>query len=313
MEKKDKILITGSKGMVGKNLIEKLDNIGYNNLLTPSRKDLDLRERKEVFDYFNKENPKYVFHLAAKVGGIKANMDFPVEFLQENLLLNTNVIDASYYSKVKKLVNLGSSCIYPKECFQPMKEESILSGAFESTNEGYAISKISSLKLCEFYNKQYNSNFISLIPPNMYGKFEKFDEKNSHVLASLLKKFYESKVDKKGFVSVWGDGTAKREFLYAKDMAEILIFSMNKINSGDLYEKGFLNCGSSEEISIENLARLIKKVVEFEGEIIFDYSKPTGMDRKILDSSRFLSLGFNKFTSLIGGIKETYEWYKNLQ
>jgi len=176
-----------------------------------------------------------------------------------------------------------------------------------------AISKISSLKLCEFYNKQYNSNFISLIPPNMYGKFEKFDEKNSHVLASLLKKFYESKVDKKGFVSVWGDGTAKREFLYAKDMAEILIFSMDKINSGDLYEKGFLNCGSSEEISIENLARLIKKVVEFEGEIIFDYSKPTGMDRKILDSSRFLSLGFNKFTSLIGGIKETYEWYKNLQ
>ena len=313
MEKNDKILITGSEGMVGKNLINKLESLGYLNLILPSKKDLDLREREKVFGYFSKVNPKYVFHLAAKVGGIKANMDSPVEFLRDNLLLNTNIIDASYYSKVKKFVNLGSSCIYPKECFQPMKEESLLSGKFEPTNEGYAISKVSSLKLCEFYNKQYNSNFISLIPPNMYGKFEKFDEKNSHVLASLLKKFHESKVDKKGFVSVWGDGTAKREFLYAKDMAEILIFSMNKINSGDLYEKGFLNCGSSEEISIENLARFIKKVVEFEGEIIFDYSKPTGMDRKILDSSRFLSLGFNKFTSLIGGIKETYEWYKNLQ
>ncbi len=310
MEKKSKILITGSEGMVGKNLINKLESLGYINLILPSKKDLDLREREKVFGYFSKVKPKYVFHLAARVGGIKANMENPVEFLRDNLLLNTNILDASYSYKVKKLINLGSSCIYPKECSQPMREESLLSGKFEPTNEGYAISKVSSLKLCEFYNKEYGTNFISLMPPNMYGRFEKFDGKTSHVLASLLKKFRESKVDKKGFVSVWGDGTAKREFLYAKDMAEILIFSMNKINSGDLYESGFLNCGSSEEISIGNLARLIKKVVGFEGEILFDDSKPIGMKRKMLDSSRFLSFGFNKFTSLKEGIKETYTWYK---
>ena len=311
MEKNDKILITGSEGMVGKNLINKLGSLGYLNLILPSKKDLDLREREKVFGYFSKVKPKYVFHLAAKVGGIRANMDSPVEFLRDNLLLNTNVIDASYYSKVKKLVNLGSSCIYPKECSQPMREESLLSGKFEPTNEGYALSKVSSLKLCEFYNKEHGTNFILLMPPNMYGKFDKFDEKNSHVLAALLKKFHESKIKGEDLVSVWGDGTAKREFLYAKDMAEILIFSMDKINSSDLYEKGFLNCGSSEEISIKNLAGLVKKVVGFEGEILFDTSKPTGMKRKLLDSSRFLSFGFNKLTTLEDGLKETYYWYKN--
>jgi len=311
MEKNDKILITGSEGMVGKNLINKLESLGYLNLILPSKKDLDLREREKVFGYFSKVKPKYVFHLAAKVGGIKANMDSPVEFLRDNLLLNTNILDASYSYKVKKLINLGSSCIYPKECSQPMREESLLSGKFEPTNEGYALSKVSSLKLCEFYNKEHGTNFILLMPPNMYGKFDKFDEKNSHVLAALLKKFHKSKKNGEHSVSIWGDGTAKREFLYAKDMAEILIFSMDKINSSDLYEKGFLNCGSSEEISIKNLAGLVKKVVGFEGEILFDTSKPTGMKRKLLDSSRFLSFGFNKLTTLEDGLKETYYWYKN--
>ena len=309
MKKRDKILITGSRGMVGKNLVNKLIESGYTNLFTPSSKKLNLMKREDIFEYFKEKKPKYVFHLAAKVGGIKANIDFPVEFLRDNLLINTNVIDASYNFGVDKLINLGSSCIYPKKAPQPMKEEYLLSGPLEPTNEGYALSKITSLKLCKYYNKTRNTDFISLIPPNMYGRFERFDEENSHVLAALLKRFHEAKLKNKKEVVVWGDGSAKREFLYAEDMARILILSMENLNCKNLYKEEFLNCGSGEEISISDLAKTIEKITQFKGKIIYDPSKPAGMQRKVLDSSRFSSLGFNDFTNLEEGLKKTYKYF----
>jgi len=310
MKKEDKILITGGRGMVGKNLILKLRNLGFENLIFPSMKELDLRNREEVFQFFNQEKIDYVFHLAAKVGGIKSNMNNPVEYLRDNLLLNTNIIDACYKFKIKKLINLGSSCIYPKNCLQPMKEEDLLSGKLEPTNEGYALSKICSLKLCKYYNEQYGTNFISLMPPNMYGEYEKFDEEHSHVLAALLKRFHEAKINGDNYISVWGTGDVKREFLYVGDMVEGLIFSMDKLKVENLVNNCFLNCGSGEEISIKELAFKIKEIVGFEGEIKFDVNKPEGMVRKLLDSSRFNFLSFRHEINLEEGIKKTYEYFK---
>jgi GDP-L-fucose synthase len=312
MRTEDKILITGSKGLVGTNLVIALKEKGFHNLLCPTSKELDLKERKEVFDFFDKEKPKYVFHIAALVGGIKANIESPVEFLRDNLLMNVNVIDACFQFKIKKLVNLGSSCIYPKFVKQPMTEESLLTGKFEPTNEGYALSKITSIKLCEYYNKEYSSNFISLIPPNMYGINEKFDLDHSHVLAALIKKFHDAKIRKDLSVPIWGTGNVLREFLYVGDCVLGLILAMEKINPEDLFEKCFLNMGSGEEISIKNLAILIKEVVGFEGEILFDPSKPEGMERKILDSSKIKKLGFEEKTKLREGIKKTYDYYLTL-
>jgi len=310
MKEDSKILITGAGGMVGKNLVRELNKEGHYSLLTPSSEDLDLRDRNLVFNYFNSNKPEYVFHLAARVGGIKANIENPVEFLRDNLLLNTNVIDASYNNGIKKLINLGSSCIYPTQSPQPMREEHLLSGKLEPTNEGYALSKILSLKLCQYYNEKKGTNFISLMPPNIYGVHDKFSESHSHVLAALLKKFHLANEKNDPSVKVWGTGEVKREFLYAEDMAKILTFSMKNISPDNLYERCFLNCGPSEEVSITELSRLTKKVVGFEGEILFDTSKPTGMKRKLMDSSRFKSKGFNEFTSLEEGLKKTYEWYK---
>ena len=309
MKKEAKILITGGRGMVGRNLILELRNLGFDNLIFPSFEELDLRNREKVFKFFNQEKIDYVFHLAAKVGGIKSNMNNSVEYLRDNLLLNTNIIDACYKFKVKKLVNLGSSCIYPKNCLQPMKEEDLLSGKLEPTNEGYALSKICSLKLCKYYNEQHNTNFISLMPPNMYGEHEKFDEEHSHVLAALLKRFHESKIKGDNSISVWGTGEVRREFLYVGDMARGLIFAMNKLKVENLVDNCFLNCGSGKEISIRDLASEIKKVVGFEGEIKFDTSKPEGMKKKLLDSSRIKKLGFKSKIVLEEGMNKTYEYY----
>jgi|APSaa5957512622_1039677.scaffolds.fasta_scaffold05123_7 GDP-L-fucose synthase len=312
MGKNSKILITGARGLVGIDLIEELKKEGFQNLIYPTSKELDLREREKVFSFFEKEKPDYVFHLAAVVGGIKANMNFPVEFLKNNLLLNTNLIDACFKHNVKKLINLGSSCIYPKLAEQPLKESSLLSGKFEPTNEGYALSKITSLKLCEYYNREYNTNFISLIPPNLYGKNEKFDLEKSHVLSSLIKRFHESKINNLPEIEIWGTGDAQREFLYSGDLVKGLLFAMENISTEDLYEKGFLNIGSDQEISIKDLSFLIKEVVGFEGKIIFDHSKPEGMKRKILDTSKIKKLGFSCNTPLKEGIEKTYQAYLNL-
>lgn len=309
MEKNSKILVTGANGMVGRNLVLKLRELGFNNILTPTSKDIDLKKRDLVFDLFKKESFDYVFHLAAKVGGIRANIENPVEFLRDNLLINTNVIDACYKFKIKKLVNLGSSCIYPKECLQPMKEEYLLSDKLEPTNEGYALSKISSLKLCKYYNEQYKTNFISLMPPNMYGRYEKFDLNHSHVLSALIMRFHDSKTKNEESISVWGTGEARREFLNVKDMANALIFGMEKIEVFDLFDNCFLNCGSMEEISIRNLAYKIKEIVGFNGRIEFDETKPEGMKRKMLDCNRIFNLGFKPKISLNEGIKELYSYY----
>lgn len=309
MEKDSKILVTGGHGMVGKNLILKLRRLGFNNILSPSSKELDLRDRSVVFDFFNKELFDYVFHLAAKVGGIKANIENPVEFLRDNLLLNTNVIDASHKYGVKKIINLGSSCIYPKESPQPMKEDYLLSGKLEPTNEGYALSKISSLKLCKYYNEQYKTNFISLMPPNLYGEYEKFDENHSHVLSALIKRFDDAKNKSDPSLSVWGTGNVRREFMYAGDLADALIFSMDNLGVEDLVDNCFLNCGSGKDISIKDLAYKIKDVIGYKGEIIFDPSKPEGMKMKLLDVSKLKNKGFNDKTELDEGIKKTYEYY----
>jgi GDP-L-fucose synthase len=309
MEKNSKIYISGSRGMVGKNLIEKLENLGYKNLIDLPSSELDLTKRDEVFEFFNQERPEYVIHLAARVGGINANIKFPVEFLKDNLLINTNVIDACYQFKVKKLLNLGSSCIYPKNNPQPMKETDLMRSYLEPTNEGYALSKICSLKLCQYYNIEYDTNFISLMPPNLYGKYDKFHTEYSHVISSLLMRIHEAKVTKQAEVIVWGSGNAKREFMYVGDLVEIIIFSMNKIERKDLVDNCFINVGSNEEISIKDLAYLIKKIVKYEGLIKFDESKPEGMKRKLLDSSLFNKIWKKKNLSIEEGIRNSYNYY----
>lgn len=310
MNKDSVILVTGSNGLVGKNLVESLEENGFENILNPRSSELDFRDQTNVREYFSKNKPEYVFHLAAKVGGIKANMGDPVSFLQDNLLINTNVIMACFEFKVKKMINLGSSCIYPKDHpTQPMPEEILLDGELEPTNEGYALAKISSLKLCEYYNKQYQTNFISLMPPNVYGKYEEFDFQKSHVISALIMKLHKAKTESAPTIWVWGTGNARREFIYVQDLVDAVIFAIENIESTGLYESGFLNCGTDEDISIKELAHKIKEIVGYTGEIRFDSTKPEGMLKKLIDSSRFKSLGFERSVGLDEGIKRTYEYY----
>ncbi|HPP04400.1 MAG TPA: GDP-L-fucose synthase [Spirochaetota bacterium] len=304
MEKKSKIFVAGHRGLVGSAIVRKLQQEGYNNLILRTREELDLTNFNAVSEFFKKEKPEYVFLAAAKVGGILANSTKKAEFIYENLQIQNNVIHNAYLNNVKKLLFLGSSCIYPKMCPQPIKEEYLLSGYLEPTNDAYAIAKIAGLIMCRSYNEQYGANFISAMPTNLYGYNDNFDLNSSHVLPALIRKFHEAKVENKKEVIVWGTGSPLREFLFVDDLADALLFLMNNYN-----ENIHINVGTGEDISIKDLAFLIKEVVGFNGQITFDTSKPDGTPRKLLDVSRINKLGWKAKTSLKDGIKLTYEWY----
>jgi GDP-L-fucose synthase len=306
MEKDAKIYVAGHRGLVGSAIMRKLKKEGYNNLVYRTSSELDLRRQEKVEKFFEEEKPEYVILAAAKVGGIQANDTYSAEFLYDNLMIESNVIDAAYQNDVKKLLFLGSSCIYPKFADQPMKEDYLLSGELESTNEGYAVAKITGIKLCEHYNKQYGTNFISAMPTNLYGPNDNFDLETSHVLPALIRKFHEAKVNDEDEVVIWGTGNPKREFLHVDDLADALLFLMNNYD-GDQ----FVNVGVGKDISILELAKLIKEIVGFEGEIVNDLSKPDGTPRKLLDVTRLNDLGWEAQISLEEGIEDTYQWFKN--
>ena len=305
MKKGAKIYVAGHRGLVGSAIMRKLKKEGYNNLVYRTSSELDLRRQEKVEEFFKKEKPEYVILAAAKVGGIQANDTYSAEFLYDNLMIETNVIDAAYQNDVKKLLFLGSSCIYPKFADQPMKEDYLLSGKLESTNEGYAVAKITGIKLCEHYNKQYDTNFISAMPTNLYGPNDNFDLETSHVLPALIRKFHEAKVNDEDEVVIWGTGKPRREFLHVDDLADALLFLMNNYD-GDQ----FVNVGVGKDISILELAELIKDIVGFEGEIVNDLSKPDGTPRKLMDVTRLNDLGWEAQISLEEGIKDTYQWFK---
>jgi GDP-L-fucose synthase len=304
LELESKIFIAGINGMVGSAIKRNLLNAGYRNIIGLSSKELDLRDQRSTKDFFSDEKPEYVFLSAAKVGGILANDTYKADFLYDNLQIQTNVIHSAYLFKTKKLLFLGSSCIYPKLATQPLKEEYLLSGFLEPTNEPYAIAKIAGIKMCEAYRDQYGCNFVSVMPTNLYGPHDNYDVNNSHVLPALLKRIYDAKINRLETVTVWGTGTPLREFLHVDDLAEACVFLMNSYN-----EKQFLNIGSGVEISIRDLADLIKKVVGFQGEFIFDDSKPDGTPRKLLDSSGINQLGWKASTTLEQGITALYKIY----
>ena len=308
MEFKDKkILITGSNGMVGKSLVKMLKKEGYKKLFLPNSKELDLRNQKNVENYFKINKPSYIFHLAAKVGGIAANMNAPAEFLYDNLAMEINVIESARRNFVEKLLFLGSSCIYPRDCPQPMKEEHLLTGKLEPTNEGYALAKISGLKMCEYYNKQYGTNFINLMPPNIYGINDHFESEKSHVISALITKLNDAKNKQSESIEVWGTGISRREFLYVEDAADAMVYFMKNYSAKDIGP--FINIGSGEDISIKELAFLIKDIMGYSGELKFGVSKPDGMPKKLLDSSKAEGLGWKAKTSLNEGLKKTIEWY----
>lgn len=301
MDKKSKIYVAGHNGMVGSAIVRKLGQLGYANLVLRSSRELDLRDQPAVESFFKNESPEYVFMAAAKVGGILANNTFRAEFLYDNLMMESNVIHHSYLSGVKKLLFLGSSCIYPKLATQPLKESELLSGYLEPTNEPYAIAKIAGIKLCETYRDQYGCNFISAMPTNLYGPNDNFDLQTSHVLPALLKKFNES-ISSNTPVTVWGSGKPLREFMHVDDMADACVFLMLKYD-----EKEFVNVGSGEEVSIFELATLIKEITGYKGEIIWDRSKPDGTPRKLMDVSKLRKLGWNHKIDLRTGVKQVYE------
>ena len=304
MNKSDKVYVAGHTGMVGSAIVRKLQDEGFSNILVRSSKELDLRNQQHVEDFFQSEKPDYVFLAAAKVGGILANNTYKASFIYDNLIIQNNVIHAAYENQVKKLLFLGSSCIYPKFADQPIREESLLTSELEPTNEPYAIAKIAGLKMCQFYREQYNCNFISLMPTNLYGPNDNFDLKNSHVLPALLRKFHEAKMNKKSTVTLWGTGKPLREFLHVNDLAKACIHFM-------LYyhEKDPVNIGTGIDISIHNLAFEIKKIVGFEGEITWDINKPDGTPRKLLDVTKAKENGWESSITLLGGIRMTYDWY----
>jgi GDP-L-fucose synthase len=301
MDKQSKIYIAGHKGMVGSAILRKLQKEGFTNLITRTSKELDLCNQQAVKDFFAKEKPEYVFLAAARVGGIHANNTFRADFIYQNLMIQSNVIHSAYENNVKKLLFLGSSCIYPKLAPQPLKEEYLLSGKLEETNEPYAVAKITGIKMCDAYRAQYGCNFISVMPTNLFGPNDNYDLNNSHVLPALLRKFLEAKKNKKAFVEMWGTGTPKREFLHVDDCAEACFFLMEKYN-----EAGQINIGMGEDISIKNLALLIKTIVGYEGELKLDPTKPDGTPRKLMDVSKIHSLGWKHKIGLEVGIRKVY-------
>ena len=313
MEKESKIYIAGHRGMVGSAIVRKFKEAGYTNLIVRSRGELDLMNQHAVQTFMNAERPDYVIVAAAKVGGIYANNTYPAQFLYENIQIETHLIHHAYISGVKKLIFLGSSCIYPQLCPQPMKEEYLLTGPLEPTNEAYAIAKIAGIKMCENYYHQYGANFMSIMPSNLYGIGDNFHLMDSHVLPALIRKFHEAKYNHQPFVTLWGTGIALREFLYVDDIADATLFIMNNISAENLYNEGIshINVGSGKDISIADLALLIKQIVGFEGEIKYDSSQPDGMPIKRLDISRLSQLGWKSQTELKEGIQKTYQWFCN--
>lgn len=308
-----KIYVAGHNGMVGSAIKRQLEKKNYKNLLFKSSKELDLKKQNDVEKFFLKEKPEVVIVAAAKVGGILANNTYRAEFLYDNLMIQTNIIHSSYLVNAEKLIFLGSSCIYPKLAPQPLKEEYLLSDYLEYTNEPYAIAKISGIKMCENYYKQYGCNFYSVMPTNLYGINDNFDLKTSHVLPALIRKFHEAKKEGKNKVTLWGTGKPLREFLYVDDLAEAILFLMEKIEAKDLYEKGIthLNIGTGKDLTISELASLIADIVGFKGEIEYDKSKPDGTPRKLMDVSRINELGWKYKTELRKGTAHTYNWFLN--
>ena len=313
MYKDSKVFVAGHNGLVGSAIIRKLQNEGFEKIVTRRRDELDLTNQADVEGFFAAEKPEYVFLAAAKVGGILANSTFPADFIRENLSIQTNVIDSAYRQGTKKLLFLGSSCIYPKLAPQPLREEYLLSSELEATNEAYAIAKIAGLMMCQAYNRQFGFDVVCVMPTNLYGPKDNFDLKNSHVLPALIRKFHEAKSSGAESVKVWGSGKPKREFLYVDDLAEGCFFLMNqtqeKIDS--IAKDKLINVGVGKDISIYELAMLIREVVGFEGEIEFDSTKPDGTPRKLLDVSRMNKLGWKANVLLRCGIEKTYEWFKN--
>ncbi len=301
MNTQDKIFVAGYRGMVGSSVYRKLQNEGFTNLVGKSSSELDLTNQQAVADFFATEKPDYVFLAAAKVGGIVANNTYRAQFIYENLMMQNNVIHQSYVHGVKKLMFFGSSCIYPKLAPQPLKEEYLLTGLLEPTNEPYAIAKISGIKMCEAYRVQYGCNFISIMPTNLYGYNDNYHPENSHVVPALIRKFHEAKIAGKKEVIIWGTGSPLREFLFVDDLANAAFMLMQHYN-----EKGFLNIGCGEDITIKDLALLIQKTVGFEGTLVFDTSKPDGTPRKLMDVSKLKSLGWKQQVSLADGLKIAY-------
>lgn len=304
MNKDAKIYVAGHQGLVGAALCRALRGAGYDNLITCSHAELDLKRQLEVEQFFFEERPEYVFLAAAKVGGIHANNTYPADFIRDNLLIQSNVVTAAYQSEVRKLLFLGSSCIYPKFAEQPIHEEALLTGELEPTNESYAIAKIAGIKLCQAYRRQYGFDAISLMPTNLYGPGDNFHPENSHVLPALIRRFHEAKESGQAAVTVWGSGTPRREFLHVNDLAEACIFLMQNYSSGEI-----INVGTGTDLSIAELAELTKKVVGYHGELRFDSSKPDGTPRKQLNVNTLHALGWQARISLETGLADTYAWF----
>lgn len=306
MNKTDKIFVAGHNGLVGSAIVRKLVADGYTNILTVDKKVLDLKNQLSVKSWFVKNQPDYVFLAAAKVGGIHANNTYPVDFITDNLLIQNNVITSAHEYKVKKLMFLGSVCIYPKYAPTPVKEESLLSGELEPTNEWYAIAKISGIKQCQAYRKQYNDNFISVMPCNLYGVRDNFHPTNSHVLPALIRRFHEAKINNLNEVVCWGDGSARREFLNSDDIADACVFLMNNYDSPEI-----INIGCGNDYTIKEIVEIIKEVVGYNGNIIWDTSKPNGTPKRLLDNSKLSKLGWTSKVDLKSGLQTTYNWYLN--
>jgi GDP-L-fucose synthase len=304
LNKDSKIYIAGHRGMVGSAIIRRLNELGYTNIVHRELNELDLRRQEQVEKFFEEEKPEYVFLAAAKVGGIHANNTYPAEFIYDNLMIEVNIIHSAYKYGVKKLLFLGSSCIYPKFANQPIKEEELLNGYLEPTNEAYAIAKISGIELCKFYRRQYGADFISAMPTNLYGINDNFDLETSHVMPALIRKFHEAKLNRDKEVVMWGTGTPKREFLYVDDLADGLIHLMNNYS-----DEIHLNIGTGEDVEIRELGEIIKKVVGYEGEIVNDTTKPDGTPRKLLNVDRLHNTGWKHKVRLKEGIKRVYDWY----
>jgi GDP-L-fucose synthase len=307
MDKTAKIYVAGHRGLVGSAIVRNLQEKGYTNFVLRTSKELDLRRQAEVEAFLEKEKPEYIFLAAAIVGGILANNTYKAKFIYDNVMIATNVIHAAYKSGAKKLLNLGSSCIYPKFAPQPMKEEHLLTGLLEPTNEAYAVAKIAAIKLCRYYNEQYGTNFISVMPTNLYGPGDHFDLLTAHVLPALIRKFHEAKINNQKSVVLWGTGEPYREFLYVDDLADACVFLMQKYDYKDIGE--FINIGTGEDLKIKDLAVMIKGVVGFKGEIQHDTSKPDGTPKKLLDVSRMKKLGWQHKVTLEEGLKNSYSWY----
>lgn len=306
MKSTDNIFITGSSGMVGTSLVSLLKRKGFTSLHLPTSKELNLTNQNKVESFFKQQKIDHVIHLAGRVGGIGSNIAMPVEYLYDNSIMALNIIHAAQKSKIKKFLFLGSSCVYPRECKQPMKEEDLLTGKLEPTNEGYALAKIIGLKMCEYSNSKYHANFINLLPCNIYGPHDRFDAMHSHVIASLLLKFHLAKRNNDPTVELWGTGNARREFIYSYDVCESILYFMQK------WEKSsppFLNIGTGVDYTIKELASMIKNLTGYEGKMVFNHEKPDGMPQKLMDISKAKSLGWTASTTLQDGLKKTYEWY----